>query len=89
MCDCARAASGSRRTSRRVPGTAVPVFRLREDGTVRAARHLAVEMLGGRRPEGARMLGGPGPTRWHASTSCPATGGACAPATCMGAPTGR
>lgn len=54
--DRARAASGCRRTSRRVPGIAAPAFRLREAGAVRAAYHLAVEMLGGRRPEGARML---------------------------------
>ena len=56
MRDCARAASGSRRTSRRVSGIVAPVFRLREAGAVRAAYHLAIEMLEGCCPEAARIL---------------------------------
>lgn len=56
MRDCARAASGSRRTSRRVSGIVAPVFRLREAGAVRAAYHLAIEMLEGCCPEAARII---------------------------------
>lgn len=56
MRDCARAASGSRRTSRRVSRIVAPVFRLREAGAVRAAYHLAIEMLEGCCPEAARIL---------------------------------
>ena len=56
MRDCARAASGSRRTSRRVSGIVAPVFRLREAGAVRAAYHLAIKMLEGCCPEAARIL---------------------------------
>lgn len=56
MCDCAGAASGSRRTSRRVSRIVAPVFRLREAGAVRAAYHLAIEMLEGCCPEAARIL---------------------------------
>ncbi len=56
MCDCAGAASGSRRTSRRVSRIVAPVFRLREGVAVRAAYHLAIEMLEGCCPEAARIL---------------------------------
>lgn len=56
MRDCARAASGSRRLSRRASRIVAPVFRLREAGAVRAAYHLAIEMLEARCPEAARML---------------------------------
>lgn len=56
MCDCAGAASGSRRTSRRVSRIVAPVFRLREAGAVRTAYHLAIEMLEGCCPEAARIL---------------------------------
>lgn len=56
MRDCARAASGSRRTSRRVSRIVAPVFRLREAGAVRAAYHLAIETLEGCCPETARIL---------------------------------
>ena len=56
MCDCAGAASGSRRTSRRVSRIVAPVFRLREAVAVRAAYHLAIEMLEGCCPEAARIL---------------------------------
>lgn len=56
MRDCAKATSGSRRTSRRVSRIVAPVFRLREAGAVRAAYHLAIEMLEGSCPEAARIL---------------------------------
>ncbi len=56
MRDCARAASGSRRLSRRVSRIVAPVFRLKEEGAVRAAYHLAIEMPGSCCPEAARTL---------------------------------
>lgn len=56
MRDCARAASGSRRLSRRVARIVAPVFRLKEAGAVRAAYHLAIEMLEECCPEAARIL---------------------------------
>ena len=55
MRDCARAAS-SRQLARRVSRIVAPVFRLREAGAVRAAYHLAIEMLGSCCPEAARIL---------------------------------
>ena len=55
MRDCARAA-GSRQLSRRVSRIVAPVFRLREAGAVRAAYHLAVDMLGSCCPEAAAVL---------------------------------
>ena len=45
MRDCARAASGSRSLQRRVSRIVAPVFRLKDAGAVRAAYHLAIEML--------------------------------------------
>lgn len=59
--DCARAASGPGRTSRRVPGIVAPVFRLGEGGAVRAAHHLAIGMPEGCCPEAARILEEAGP----------------------------
>lgn len=56
MRDCARAASSSRRTSRRVSRIVAPVFRLREASAVRAAYHQAIEMLEVCCPEAARIL---------------------------------
>lgn len=56
MRDCARAASASRRLSRRVSRIVAPVFRLRDAGAVRAAYHIAIEMLGSCCPEAARIL---------------------------------
>ena len=55
MRDCARAA-GSRQLSRRVSRIVAPVFRLKEAGAVRAAYHLAVDMLGSCCPEAAAVL---------------------------------
>lgn len=87
--DCARAASGPGRTSRRVPGIVAPVFRLGEAGAVRAAHHLAIGMLGGAARRRRASWRRPGPTRRPTSTSRRATGSACAPTTCRGAPIGR
>ncbi len=56
MRDCARAA-GSRSLSRRVLRIVAPVFRLKEAGAVRAAYHLAIEMLEACCPDAARILG--------------------------------
>ena len=55
MRDCARAA-GSRKAARRVSRIVAPVFRLKEAGAVRAAYHLAIEMLGEFCPDAARIL---------------------------------
>lgn len=55
MRDCARAA-GSRRLAKRVCRIVAPVFRLKEAGAVRAAYHIAVDMLEGYCPEAARIL---------------------------------
>ena len=55
MRDCARAA-GSRKTARRVSKIVAPVFRLKEAGAVRAAYHLAIDMLGDCCPEAAAIL---------------------------------
>ena len=56
MRDCARAASGSRQLSRRVTRIVAPVFRLKDEGAVRAAYHLAVEMLESCCPKAAGIL---------------------------------
>lgn len=56
MRDCARAASGSRSLQRRVSRVVAPVFRLRDAGAVRAAYHLAVEMLESCCRDAARIL---------------------------------
>ncbi|WP_144743183.1 IS256 family transposase [Enorma burkinafasonensis] len=61
MRDCARAAPVSRGRVRRVCKMVAPVFRLKEAGAVRAAYHLAVDMLEGCCPEAARILGGAEP----------------------------
>lgn len=55
MRDCARAA-GSRSLSRRVSRIVAPVFRLKDAGAVRAAYHLAIEMLEKCCRDAARML---------------------------------
>ena len=55
MRDCARAA-GSRSLQRRVSRIVAPVFRLKEAGAVRAAYHLAIEMLEKCCGEAARIL---------------------------------
>ena len=55
MRDCARAA-GSRTLAKRVSRIVAPVFRLREAGAVRAAYHIAIDMLEGCCPEAARIL---------------------------------
>lgn len=57
----ARAASGSRGRVRRVCKMVAPVFRLKEAGAVRAAYHLAVDMLEGCCPEAERILEGAEP----------------------------
>jgi len=56
MRDCARAASGSRQLQRRVSRIVAPVFRLKEEGAVRAAYHLAIEMLESCCPKAAEIL---------------------------------
>ena len=56
MRDCVRAASGSRPLQRRVARIVAPVFRLRDAGAVRAAYHLAIEMLEGCCRDAARIL---------------------------------
>ena len=56
MRDCARAASGSRSLQRRVSRIVAPVFRLKEAGAVRAAYHIAVDMLESCCPDAARIL---------------------------------
>ena len=56
MRDCARAASGSRSLSRRVSRIVAPVFRLKDEGAVRAAYHLAIEMLESCCRDAARIL---------------------------------
>ena len=56
MRDCVRAASGNRSLQRRVARIVAPVFRLREAGAVRAAYHLAIEMLEGCCKDAARIL---------------------------------
>ena len=55
MRDCARAA-GSRKTARRVSKIVAPVFRLKEAGAVRAAYHLAIDMLEDCCPDAAAIL---------------------------------
>lgn len=55
MRDCAREA-GSRQLARRVCRVVAPVFRLKDAGAVRAAYHLAVEMLDGCCPRAAHVL---------------------------------
>lgn len=55
MRDCARAAS-SRQIRKRVSKIVAPVFRLKEAGAVRAAYHIAVEMLEACCPEAASIL---------------------------------
>ena len=56
MRDCARAASGSRSLSRRVSRIVAPVFRLKDEGAVRAAYHLAIGMLESCCRDAARIL---------------------------------
>ena len=56
MRDCARAASGSRSLQRRVSRIVAPIFRLKEAGAVRAAYHLAIEMLESCCRDAARIL---------------------------------
>ncbi len=56
MRDCARAASGSRSLSRRVSRIVAPVFRLKDAGAVRAAYHIAIEMLESCCRDAARIL---------------------------------
>ena len=56
MRDCVRAASGSRPLQRRVARIVAPVFRLKDAGAVRAAYHLAIEMLEGCCRDAARIL---------------------------------
>jgi len=60
MRDCARAA-GSRRLAKRVRRIVAPVSRLKGAGAVRAACHIAADMLEGCCPEGARILEGAEP----------------------------
>ena len=55
MRGCARAA-GSRGLAKRVCRIVAPVFRLKEAGAVRAACHIAADMLEGCCPEAARIL---------------------------------
>lgn len=55
MRDCARAA-GSRSLQRRVSRIVAPVFRLKDAGAVRAAYHLAIEMLERCCRDAARVL---------------------------------
>ena len=55
MRDCARAA-GSGSLSRRVSRTVAPVFRLKDAGAVRAAYHIAIEMLESCCKDAARIL---------------------------------
>lgn len=55
MRDCARAA-GSRSLAGRVSRIVAPVFRLREAGAVRAAHHIAIDMLEGCCPAAAQIL---------------------------------
>ena len=54
--DCVRAASGSRALRRRVARIVAPVFRLKVAGAVRAAYHIAIEMLEACCPDAARIL---------------------------------
>ena len=56
MRDCARAAQGSRNLTRRVSRIVAPIFRLKESGAVRAAYHIAIDMLEGCCPDAARIL---------------------------------
>ena len=56
MRDCARAAKGNRSLARRVSRIVAPVFRLKDAGAVRAAYHLAIEMLEECCAEAARTL---------------------------------
>ena len=56
MRDCARAASGSRSLQRRVSRIVAPVFRLKDAGAVRAAYHIAIEMLESCCKDAARIL---------------------------------
>ena len=56
MRDCARAASGSRSLQRRVSRIVAPIFRLKDAGAVRAAYHLAIEMLESCCRDAARIL---------------------------------
>lgn len=56
MRDCARAASGSRSLSRRVLRIVAPIFRLKDAGAVRAAYHIAIDMLESCCPEAAGIL---------------------------------
>ncbi len=56
MRDCARAASGSRGLQRRVSRIVAPVFRLKGAGAVRAAYHVAVDMLESCCRDAARIL---------------------------------
>lgn len=89
MRDCARAASGSRRASRRVSRIVAPCSASGRPAPCgrpttwpqRCWRAAA------RRPRACSRR--PSPTRRHASTSRPATGSACAPTTRGSAPTGR
>ena len=56
MRDCARAASGSGSLQRRVSRIVAPVFRLEDAGAMRAACHLAIEMLEKCCRDAARIL---------------------------------
>ena len=55
MRDCIRAA-GSRKAAKRVARIVAPVFRLKEAGAVRAAYHMAIDMLGACCPDAAAIL---------------------------------
>ena len=61
MRDCAQAASRSRSLVKRVCRIVAPIFRLKEAGAVRAAYHLALDMLESCCPEAARIPEDAGP----------------------------
>lgn len=89
MRDCARAA-GSRGFAKRVSRIVAPVFRLKSAGAVRAAYHIAIDMLEERYPEAADPRGG-GVQRagWCTPASRRPTGSACTPTTSKSTATGR
>ena len=89
MRDCVRAASGSRRMSRRVSRIVAPCSASRMPApygrpTTWPQRYWRAAA---RRPRAYSRR--PSPTRWPTSTSRRATGSDCAPTTCRSAPTGR